>query len=520
MDYYQCVNPSQSPATAQCFTPSATWRDRVRNTHQSHELRVSTAADERIRGVGGLFYEKYRLQDQGDWFYLTALPYFNPIGPPTGYFTVDGKVVCGCAPAGAVFVPGGVTSNNPAVRPLGDAFFNDITRGYGQRAAYAALDFDLIPHTLTLSAGSRYFSTDTNEVGSTVGSFGCGRLNTNPFPGPVPNPCVNRSNFTNLNALGLDRTYSGFRSRASLSWKSGEDVLLYYTWSQGFRAGGFNRGFTPPGFSPVFPGSFPWQEQARAHGGWAPGLFYAPDILTNQELGWKTSWMDHHLQWTGAVYQENWNHAQIGAFDPELMGNAVVNGGDYRVRGVETSVVSHFTDGLTIEAGAAWNHSELVREASFHWADGAPVDFSSLQTYTGEKLSNPAGSVGSPLAGAPPWQGNLRARYEAALGSYNMFVQVGVVHQSHSIATTDRLGLDLQGKFVGYDLPPFTTYQAALGLGHDAWLTQIYGENLTDTRAELYANYSLNYKAITVSRPRTLGIRVMYSFGSTPQSEP
>ena len=40
---------------------------------------------------------------------------------------------------------------------------------------------------------------------------------------------------------GLDRTFSGFRSRANLSWKVTEDALLYYTWSQGFRAGGFNR---------------------------------------------------------------------------------------------------------------------------------------------------------------------------------------------------------------------------------------------------------------------------------------
>ena len=55
-------------ATARCFTPSTTWRDQERNTHQSQELRVTTPADWRIRGVGGLFYESYRIQDQGDGF--------------------------------------------------------------------------------------------------------------------------------------------------------------------------------------------------------------------------------------------------------------------------------------------------------------------------------------------------------------------------------------------------------------------------------------------------------------------
>jgi hypothetical protein len=174
--------------------------------------------------------------------------------------------------------------------------------------------------------------------------------------------------------------------------------------------------------------------------------------------------------------------------------------------------VGRITTGLTIEIGAAWNHSEVVKEASFVWADGTPIDFSSLQTYSGEKLSNPAGTLGSPLAGAPPFQVNLRARYEVTLNGYNAFVQIGAVHQSHSLATTDRLGLDLQGKFVGYDLPPFTSYDGALGVGQDAWLAQLYAQNLTDTRAQLYTNYSLNYKAITVNRPRTIGVRFSYKY--------
>jgi outer membrane receptor protein involved in Fe transport len=81
--YYQCVNPTANsttpnPLAAQCFTPSSTWRNIERNTHQTHELRLSAPADRRIRGVGGLFYESYQLQNQVDFFYLTALPYFNP----------------------------------------------------------------------------------------------------------------------------------------------------------------------------------------------------------------------------------------------------------------------------------------------------------------------------------------------------------------------------------------------------------------------------------------------------------
>jgi iron complex outermembrane receptor protein len=67
VDYYQCVNPGSTPATAQCFTPSETWHNVQRNTHLSQELRLSTPDDARVRAVGGLFYENYRIQDQGDF---------------------------------------------------------------------------------------------------------------------------------------------------------------------------------------------------------------------------------------------------------------------------------------------------------------------------------------------------------------------------------------------------------------------------------------------------------------------
>jgi iron complex outermembrane receptor protein len=510
VDYYQCVNPGATPATAQCFTPSSTWRDIERNTHQTHELRVSTPDDGRIRGIGGLFYENYRIQEQVDFFYLTALPYFQPIGPPTGYYTLNGSTLQpNGSPVtfftrGAVFVPAAVTSNNPNVRSLGDGFFNDITRGYKQKAAYTSVDFELIPKTLTLTAGTRYSRIDTSEVGSSVGSVGCQLINSP----TAPNPCVNHSDFTNLNSEGLDRTFSGFRSRANLSWKVTEDALLYYTWSQGFRAGGFNRApFAAEFNSPLAANGGPGQAQAGKHGGWVSPLAFAPDSLTNNEFGWKTRWMDRRVQWNGAIYQEDWNNAQINVGANSVISYGVIlNGGNYRVRGVETSGVARITTGLTIEAGAAWNHSELLKQATFLWVDGTPIDFGALQ-----KLPNPGGALGSPLAGAPHFQGNIRARYELSFNGYEAFAQIGAVHQSHSLATTNQLS-DPQGNSTAYDLPAFTTYDGALGVGKDAWLVQVFGENLTDTRAELYANYAQWYKAITVSRPRTIGLRFSYKF--------
>ena len=86
-----------------------------------------------------------------------------------------------------------------------------------------------------------------------------------------------------------------------------------------------------------------------------------------------------------------------------------VNGGNYRVRGLETSGIAFVTSALSIQGAAAWSHSELIKEAPFKWADGTPINFSALQSAAGERLANPGGTLGSSLAAAPAFQGNILA---------------------------------------------------------------------------------------------------------------
>jgi outer membrane receptor protein involved in Fe transport len=466
-DYYQCsgggVAAKGSGHAAQCFSPSATWHDTEKNTHQSHEVRLSTPDDWRLRAIGGLFWESYLIHEQTDWFYGSPQAGFNPIVPPRG-----------------------ATDNNPAPRPLGDNFFDDITRGYKQKAAFASLDFDIIPKVLTITAGTRYYDFDNTEVGSSVSSFDCRPGGVYQKPGVVPNPCAIDS--ANLNAKNLHNTYSGFKSRANISWKITPDDLLYYTWSQGFRPGGFNRQAHVSSNDISFPGH-------------STPLAYAPDTLTNNEVGWKTEWLDHHLEFNGAVYQEDWKNTQISIFDPNPavgFGNLTftANGPDYRVRGVETQLTWLVVRGLTITGAAAWNSSQEVSN---------PLP--------GITVNNPFGAIGSPLAQSPPFEGNLRARYEFPVMEYHAFVQVGGTRQAHSYASTDRISVDLQRNSIAYDQPGFSTVDASLGVAKDAWTAQCYGSNISNTRADLFSSYSQFVKAETINVPRTFGLKLSYNFG-------
>jgi iron complex outermembrane recepter protein len=40
----------------------------------------------------------------------------------------------------------------------------------------------------------------------------------------------------------------------------------------------------------------------------------------------------------------------------------------------------------------------------------------------------------------------------------------------------------------------------------------VYGENLTDTNANLFSSYNDFVKATTVNRPRTVGLRFSYKY--------
>ncbi len=175
---------------------------------------------------------------------------------------------------------------------------------------------------------------------------------------------------------------------------------------------------------------------------------YVSDSLTNNEVGWKTEWFNHRLQWNGAVYQENWNNVQVPFFDPGVVGNIFynTNGQDFRIRGIETSLEARVVTGLTLRGAASWNQSEQTNSPAL--IDNNPADNIPGGNY-GKPITQSCGASPAPLcscpsvpartarsarpsANAPPIQFSLRARYEWSLNGYTPFVQAGANHSGHS----------------------------------------------------------------------------------------
>jgi outer membrane receptor protein involved in Fe transport len=192
----------------------------------------------------------------------------------------------------------------------------------------------------------------------------------------------------------------------------------------------------------------------------------------------------------------------MSVFNPGLYGNLsfAMNGPNYRVRGVEGEVNWRATEHLSFISSFAWNSGEQVNNPTLIGTNGQPVALF------------PTGGPGSPLAQSPPFQGNLRVRYERPLGSYDAFAQIGAQHTAHSYASVDTETKDLSGKSVNYDQAPYSTYDASLGVHKDAWSLELFGQNLTDERAQLYKNFKDWIVLTTVNRPRVIGVNASYKF--------
>ncbi len=517
-DYYQCYGPASAanPLNPTCFSPSATWHATERNTHQQHEARLSTPDDWRLRAIGGVYWEDNKLYDQTAWKYKNTPPCTSNGAPGTPGNT-------GCL-SNVGTVPG-TTVVNPGIQSDNTSFYQDQVRDTRQTAFFASVDFDLIPKTLTVTAGTRHFRFENSMAGSVLSSFGCFQAGAPPTGCYVVYPTIPYFSY-NLDAANLADTESGWKSRANLTWHIKPDVMVYYTFSQGFRPGGFN------------------QNGNAAHAAGPDGnpqylipKVYQSDKLTNNEVGWKTEFLDHRLQWNGAFYRETWDNVQIEFFDPGVVGNIFfdTNGQNFLIKGVETSLVARVMSGLTLQGAASWNQSRQTNTPALidnnnGQIAGVPASanfgkpITQICDSTGANCQplanlggNPFGPIDAPSADSPPIQFSLRARYEWTIGGYTPYVQVGASHSGHSFTQAGANPAFLPGNVVTtsrgrFENPAYTTYDASFGVSKDAWYVNFYGENLSNSNASVFVSTDQFIVAQTPLRPRVLGAAFGYKF--------
>ena len=494
--YYQCNGGSTGWGTGApfCYSPVAYWHDTVKNTHLSNEVRLSTPEDKRIRLIVGAYEERFRIKDVMNFDYKTI---------PT---CTTSLIATAAACSGVVQTVPGSTANQPGLEPNNTAFGEDVQRGYDQYAFFGSVDFDILPN-LTLTAGTRYYHYKEFEVGSQFETYASNCYETLVCT-------VAGSGNVNIDASNDHVVYHGFKSRASLSWKPFDHTLVYATFSQGFRPGGFNRATKL-----ILPDVNGTAQLLRPNG-------YKPDTLTNYEVGLKTDLFDHKVQLNLSAYYMDWDNVQIGFFNPAGgFGNTsfVTNGANFHVKGIEAQVVARPISGFSVQLGATYNDSKQVSSPCFISNVTGSTSFGKCITsyYSNGAaipLQSPFGSEGSSLPYAPHVQADLRARYEwTGAARLGYFVSGGVSYTGPTYNQPSTYpsgeGVLIPGTtLLRYRMSGYALLDASVGIQRDAWTASLFGENLSNSHASTFTSSAQFIKSEVVVRPMTYGLRIGYTF--------
>ena len=501
--YYQCTGYSGASVN-KCYTPSSTWHDTTHNVNQSHEFRLSTPSDWVVSGIAGVFWERRKLNDDTEWLYK-SVPECSTGGPASCFLYLDPSATTKFNDA---------SMNDKGRRNSSTGFADDFQRTYTQKAAFASADWHIV-HGLTLTVGTRYFDINNQMLGANIGSFFCKVYGTGQT-GPCTGALYGYGNLapygTNLDRQNPHSSKStGFKSRVNLSWQVNDQALVYATWSQGYRPGGFNRGEAQHLPSVVYDaagvphkGSNQWHVPAQ----------YESDALVNKEVGWKTTFLGNHLQINGALYQEDWSQVQTGIFAPQLgLGNLTVglNGPTYRVKGAELSIIARASAGLTIQGSMSYNKSELTTSPQLinNIAGSAGYGQPITTAWVGgvnpvADVINVFGAPGGGLANSPKLQANARARYDWTMNDFEYYWQFGAAHQASSFSSATVVNR--------YEMPSWTSFDLSGGVGKGPWIVELVAQNLTDINKSVFTSAAQFIVAQVPQRPRTLSLRFGYKF--------
>ena len=439
---------SSGTPTGVCSTPESIVTSYSELETYSHELRFSGDLNDRTSTTFGVFTSKTELKERNDFVYLGSVGRFADIYP--------------------VNTPG---ISQPGPYPSAAIFRNDITRTDEQFGAFGEVTYQLVPDLVAITYGARFYDVETDLEGSARGGFGSkDNNNDGVLPSPVLNPTAN--NLTTMfsdGGPGPDKaTSDGVISKISVAYTPKDDLLYYFTYSEGFRPGVLNR-----------------------PGGTVSGNYTVPyavdtDEISNFEFGWKYKSEDGRLRFNGSAFFVDIERLQTTIFDPSIanlfFSENAANAELYGLEG-DITYVPESIEGLTL-TGA----------------------FSFLDTEVTEVLV-PTNDVekGVSLAYAPEMQFNARARYEWEIGGSL------IAHVMPSVIFSDEQYSDIIS--INRDrVDSSTVVNFSAGVTADNWSAEVYMDNVTDEHAETARNFVNDRQRVTPMRPMTIGLRFMRDF--------
>lgn len=362
----------------------------------------------------------------------------------------------------------------------------DAYAGFGQ------IDFSF-SDLLSVTIGGRYTRENKSFEGGQQELSGlfyklagapCSDLAGNIFPNAVlPNgqTCRVANNYPDPNnPLRLypgginELSFSDFSPKIGVQLQPGEDLLIYGSWSEGYKTGGWTTRYSTP---QTFVSDF------------------EPEEASTFEVGVKSTLLNRRLQINAALFYTDYNGIQLNF--QEGGSPTIANVGDGRIQGAELEVVAEPVDGLTLNFALGYT------DAVYTSLDPA------VAVTSGPNALQAGAVVGSTLPKTPEWKINFSPRYEFNLGNGGTVVLLGdytfISEQTNNVERTfvlNRPAVSLLNASIAYR-DPEERYTVTLG-----------GTNLTDERYVASGTAIPAFGAIIgqFSRPTEWYLRMGFQF--------
>ncbi len=413
---------------------------------------TSILAEEAVCAYYGYYYGVYNCADYFQYWQDYYDAYYYP-----GYITVG------------PFVP---SSNGQMVE---DTFIDGKFSGW---AAYVDLTYQ-INDQWDVSVGVRH-TYDKKRFSTRV---------------PRPESLLQSYFLPGYMTDGLTDTadWDGTTPRVIVRFRPNEDTMLFASYTEGYKSGGFGTFSLDPALFQWF-GDGPDDPVTQADG-FRPAQF-RPEDVQSYEVGYKGLLADGKVSWNVTGFMYDYTDLQVNFFD---QGAKVGNAGDVEGKGVETTLQVAFNDNWDFVISAGWLDTE-ARGIQF-LCGGAPDANGILD-------GDPDACEGRKLFWAPDFSGSavLQATFPAGNGSW--------VGNIETFWESER-GRGYED-IIDSEIDAFQEWAVRAGYeSNDNWSIVGYVENLTD---ELTYDGAANNGAITPAfffgpnRPRTYGVRFGYQF--------
>ncbi|MES1972688.1 MAG: TonB-dependent receptor [Pseudomonadota bacterium] len=254
--------------------------------------------------------------------------------------------------------------------------------------------------------------------------------------------------------------FKRFTPRASLSFKPSDEHMLYASYSEGFKGGGFDPRGSGTSAPKLATELTPTYQEIYNY------LLFKPETVKSYEIGWKGSALDRRLTWALDGFYSDYSDVQV----PGSVGCLI--GGVQSFCGITTNAAKAKIKGIELETNAV-----LARGFA---GPGSNFFFAGTLGYISAKYKTFIGPTGTDVAkfrvfqNTPDWtlSGTLGGNLPIGGGSLNASTVVSYRSLTHQFETASPF----------LDQPGYALWDAHLtySFGNGRYSIGIHGKNLTD----------------------------------------